>query len=155
MGVKLTNKAKAAVAPIIEDDGLVSDVAETAAPAVEKEINVNPKTGEITDNIKTPKIVTSGVFMISTPDGKTKFICTSSRIETCYKDYLKWLTDSKHGNKAMQEAYDKSKGNLRMEILIVCEKADFAENKKKMCKLHGVDMKLPFSKEVVKAKDIV
>jgi len=151
MGIKLTNKAKAAVAPIIEEDGLISDV----ATAAEKEIKVNPKTGEVTDNIKAPKIVTSGVFMISTPDKKSKFICTSSRIETCYKDYLKWLSDNKHGNKEMQAAYDSVKGNIQMEILIVCEKAEFNEKKKEMCKLHGVDMKMPFSKEIIKSKDIV
>ena len=137
MAVKLTNKkedTKGAAAPAEN----TAAPANTPAPAPKAE--------------KAP--VTAGVFMVSSADGKYKYIGTSSRIEVCWKDYSKWLADKKHGNKDMQAAYDQYKGNLQMTILEVCDKAAFAEAKKKHCKEQGVDMKVPFTKDVIKASDI-
>ena len=138
MGVKLVDK---------------NQKAETAeAPTAEAKTEKKQKT--VTLNGK--KIVpTAGVFMISSPDGKFKYIGTSTRIEVCMKDYFKWLHDQKHGNAEMQKAYNDNDEKLNWTILKVCEKADFSVEKAKACKEHNIDMKIPFSKEVIKAKDIV
>ena len=140
MGVKLTNK---------KEDTKAAGAANTPAPnaGTTPPANTTPPKAE-----KAP--VTAGVFMVASPDGKFKYIGTSSRIEVCWKDYSKWLADKKHGNKEMQAAYDQYKGNLTMTILEVCDKAAFAEAKKKHCKEQNVDMKVPFTKDVVKAADI-
>jgi len=144
MGVKLTNKketAKAVVAP-------TTDVAdEKAAAAV-----VADKTAKTEKKEKA--LVTSGVFLVASPDGKYKAVCASSRIEVCWKDYSKWNDEKKNPNKEMQAAYDACKGNLQMTILEVADKYQFKDLKKKYCKEHGIDMKVPFSKEVIKAADI-
>lgn len=136
MAVKLTGNTP--VAPV-EANPTVENVA-TATPAVEQ------KAGK-------PK-VTCGVFMVATPDGSYKYIGTSSRIEVCWKDYSKWLADKKHSNKELQDAYDKVKGNLVMTVLEECPKASLTDAKKKHCKEQGVDMRVPFTKEVIKAADI-
>lgn len=99
-------------------------------------------------------IPTSGVFLITNADSSYKYIGTSTRIEICMKDYLKWLSDSKHGNLKMQAAYEANNKMLNWTILEVCAKEDFAATKAKFCKEYGVDMAIPFSKEVVKAADI-
>lgn len=141
MGVKLTNKKAADAVVDTKADTKVADTApvNTAAPKTEK----------------APKApVTSGVFLVASPDGKYKAICTSSRIEVCWKDYSKWNAEKKNPNKEMQAAYDASKGNLQMTILEVADKSQFKDLKKKYCKEHGIDMKVPFSKEVIKAADI-
>lgn len=137
MAVKLTNKKGADVAPAA--DAAETKVAETTAKTTEK---------------KEKAPVTSGVFLVSSPDGKYKAVCTSSRIEVCWKDYSKWNAESKNPNKEMQAAYDACKGNLQMTILEVADKSQFKDLKKKYCKEHGIDMKVPFSKDVIKAKDI-
>ena len=144
MGVKLTNKKNAVVADQIADTVVQEDV---VAQVVEPKAEKTPKAE------KAP--VTSGVFMVSSPDGTYKTICTSSRIEVCYKDYSKWNAESKNPNKEMQSAYDKNKGNLVMTILEVADKSQFKDLKKKHCKEQGIDMKVPFSKDVIKAADIV
>jgi hypothetical protein len=136
MSVKLTNKKE-------DTNEVVPN--ENAAPATTKA----PKTPKAE---KAP--VTSGVFMVSSADGSYKYIGTSSRIEVCWKDYSKWLAEKKHGNKEMQAAYDQFGGNLQMTILETCDKTAFTEAKKKHCKDQGVDMKVPFSKDVIKASDI-
>lgn len=139
MGVKLTNKKAAdAAADTAAETKVENKAAETATKPEKKE--------------KAP--VTSGVFLVSSPDGKYKAVCTSSRIEVCWKDYSKWNAEKKNPNKEMQAAYDACKGNLQMTILEVADKSQFKDLKKKYCKEHGIDMKVPFSKDVIKAKDI-
>lgn len=98
--------------------------------------------------------VTCGVFMVASPDGKYKYIGTSSRIEVCWKDYSKWLKDQKHANKDLQDAYNKYKGNLIMTVLEECPRDQLSDAKKRHCKEQGVDMRIPFTKEIVKAADI-
>lgn len=123
---------------------------ETAAPVEKTDIAVAQAT---TAKPGKPK-VTCGVFMVAAPDGSFKYIGTSSRIEVCWKDYSKWLLEKKHANKELQDAYDKFKGNLVMTILEECPKEKLAEAKKKHCKEQGVDMRVPFTKEIIKAADI-
>jgi len=135
MSVKLTNK-KADAAPVVAE---AKEEKVVAATTEKKE--------------KAP--VTSGVFLVSSPDGKYKAVCTSSRIEVCWKDYSKWNAEKKNPNKEMQAAFDACNGNLKMTILQVADKSEFKDLKKKYCKEQGIDMKVPFSKDVIKAKDIV
>ena len=136
MGVKLTNK-KAEATP--------------AEAKVEEKVAAAPA---VTTEKKEKAPVTSGVFLVSSPNGKYKAVCTSSRIEVCWKDYSKWNAEKKNPNKEMQAAYDKCNGNLQMKVLEVADKSQFKDLKKKYCKEYGIDMKVPFSKEVIKAKDI-
>jgi len=140
MGVKLTNK-KADETKVVETK--VVDAAPVIPTAAAPKAEKAPKAP-----------VTSGVFLVASPDGKYKSICTSSRIEVCWKDYSKWNAEKKNPNKEMQAAYDACKGNLQMTILEVADKTQFKDLKKKYCKENGIDMKVPFSKEVVKAADI-
>jgi len=140
MGVKLTSKNETATATPI-----TAAATAAAIPATKKMVTLQGK-----------KIVpTSGVFMISSPDGKYKYIGVSTRIEVCVKDYMKWLADGKHGNVEMQTAYEANNKTLNWQILKTCEKVDFAKEKAIACKEHNVDMKVAFSKEIIKAADIV
>ena len=101
------------------------------------------------------KIVpTSGIFMITNDKGDYKYVGSSTRIEVCIKDYMKWLSDSKHGNAGMQKAYKENGDRLNFTILKVCEKVDFQTEKAIACKAHNVAMKVPFSKEIIEPKDI-
>jgi hypothetical protein len=163
MGVKLTdkNKNKGNAAPAntaapAQNNAPVNTPANTPADNAGANAGAAPaETAKKTVTIDGKKIVpTSGVFMISSPDNKFKYIGSSTRIEVCIKDYFKWLADGKHGSKEMQEAYDKNGKKLNWSILKECEKADFVTEKAKACKQNGVDMKVPFSKDVIKSKDI-
>jgi hypothetical protein len=153
MGVKLTDKNK-------NKGGQAKNNTPAPTPAPTPAENPAENTpaaapGKKTVTLDGKKIVpTSGVFMISSPDGKFKYIGSSTRIEVCIKDYFKWLEDGKHGSKEMQEAYDKNGKKLNWSILKECEKVDFVTEKAKACKQNGVDMKVPFSKDVIKSKDI-
>lgn len=135
MAVKLTDKKGE------EPKENVNAQATPATPAPATEKKEKPK-------------VTCGVFMVAAPDGSYKYIGTSSRIEICWKDYSKWLSEQKHANAELQAAYNKFKGNLVMTILEECERTQLADMKKKHCKEQGVDMRVPFTKEIIKAADI-
>jgi hypothetical protein len=118
----------------------------TTAPA-------EPKQKTVT--LQGKKIVpTSGIFLISNDKGDYKYVGCSTRIEVCIKDYFKWLSDGKHGNTDMQKAYNANGNRLNSTILKTCPKESFTTEKALACKEHGVAMKVPFSKDVIEAKDI-
>ena len=98
---------------------------------------------------------TCGVFLITNPDKSYKAVGVSSRIEVCWKDYSNWLAKGVHANVEMQKAYDACKGNLTITIAKICNREDLPAAKKEVCKANGIDIKLAFSGEVIKAADIV
>jgi len=148
MGVKLTDKNKDKTAPAVTK---ATTPAPSPAPAPVPAGTPAPKTVMV-DGKKI--IPTSGVFMISSPNGVFKYIGTSTRIEVCIRDYFKWLADNKHGSVEMQKAYKENGDKLNWSILKTCDKAEFAVEKAKACKEHNIDIKIPFSKDVIKAADI-
>jgi hypothetical protein len=155
MAVKLSNKNEAEQAAPSE---VVAQAVQTApSEVVAQAVQTAPKNpeGKKMVTLQGKKIVpTSGVFMIFDPNGTYKYIGVSTRIEVCVKDYFKWLTDGKHGNAEMQTAFEKAGKKFEYKILKECPKDSFNEEKAKACKEFGIDLKVPFSKEVIKAEDI-
>ena len=146
MGVKLTDKNK--------DKSNKSTVPAPTPPPAATPTTEQAK-GAKTVTVDGKKIVpTSGVFLISSPDNKFKYVGTSTRIEVCIRDYFKWLADGKHGSKEMQDAYNSNGNKLNYSIIKTCDKSEFAVEKAKACKQYGVDIKIPFSKDTIKSGDI-